>query len=134
MPAAKKTKKKRPVIRRAVKKTASAILKKRKPSVRKKRVIVSKKTSAPKPASRSGEKVIGLVTHYFPRVMVAVVNLKGPLAVGDKIKIKGHTTHFTQRVVSIQIDHVVLKRAKKGDTIGLLVDSRVRNHDAVSKA
>jgi putative protease len=75
------------------------------------------------------ENIIGIVTHYFPKVRVGVVKLKAPLAVGDLIKIKGHTTDFTQTIKSIQIDHVPLDKAKKGDEIGLLVDSRVRRHD-----
>jgi translation elongation factor EF-1alpha len=75
------------------------------------------------------ENIIGIVTHYFPKVRAGVVKLKAPLAVGDLIKIKGHTTDFTQTIKSIQIDHVPLDKAKKGDEIGLLVDSRVRRHD-----
>ncbi|RJP29212.1 MAG: translation elongation factor-like protein [Candidatus Omnitrophota bacterium] len=78
--------------------------------------------------------MLGVVTHYFPKVRAAVIKLKGLLSVGDKIRIKGHTTDFTQVVNSIQIDHVVVNQAKKGAEIGLLVNSRVRQHDAVTKA
>ncbi|KPK96839.1 MAG: hypothetical protein AMJ95_12120 [Omnitrophica WOR_2 bacterium SM23_72] len=77
---------------------------------------------------------MGTVTHYFPHVRAAVIKLKTPLSVGDSVKIKGHTTDFTQKVTSIQIDHVPISSAKKGDEIGLLVDSRVRQHDIVYKA
>lgn len=79
------------------------------------------------------EEVVGVVTHYFPKVRAAVVKLKGTLAIGDTIHIKGHTTDFTQQVTSIQINHVPVNTAKKGQEIGLLVDSRVREKDIVYK-
>lgn len=121
-----KKKKKRPVKRRKspVRKRRVA---RKKPTV-KKRPVVKKKPAGPK------VPVIGTVTHYFPHVRAAVIKLKTPLSVGDSVKIKGHTTDFTQKVTSIQIDHVPISSAKKGDEIGLLVDSRVRQHDIVYKA
>ena len=59
----------------------------------------------------------------------AVVKLKRPLSVGDTVIVKGKTTEFEQKVDSMQIDHVVISNAKKGDEIGLQVDDRVREHD-----
>lgn len=78
--------------------------------------------------------VIGIVTHYFPQVRAAVVKLKRPLNMGDMVKVKGHTTDFIQSVTSMQIDRVPINQAKKGQEIGLLVNSRVRRHDIVYKA
>jgi putative protease len=46
---------------------------------------------------------------------------------------EGHTTDFKQSISSIQIDHVAVNEAKKGQEIGLLVGSRVRQHDMVYK-
>jgi putative protease len=91
-----------------------------------------KKTLIKKPKAKK-ENVIGLITHYFPHVQAAVIKLKTPLAIGDTIRIKGHTTDFTQTINSMQIDHVPITKAKKGDEIGLLVESRVRQHDRVVK-
>ncbi|MCM8799895.1 MAG: translation elongation factor-like protein [Candidatus Omnitrophica bacterium] len=79
------------------------------------------------------EKVVGIVTHYFPHVRAGVVKLKSALSLGDNIKIKGHTTDFTQTVTSMQINHVPIQKAKKGQEIGLLVESRVRKNDIVYK-
>jgi len=76
-------------------------------------------------------KIIGSITHYFPHVRAAVIKLKAPLAVGDRIKIKGHTTDFQQTITSMQIDRTPIKKGKKKDEIGLLVDSRVRRKDMV---
>jgi putative protease len=86
-------------------------------------------------AARSSKKpkqiVIGVVTHYFPHVNAAVVKVKRPLSVGDRVKFKGHTTSFDQTIESMQIDHVPIQQAKKGDEIGLQVKERVREHDLV---
>ena len=75
--------------------------------------------------------VIGVVTHYFPKVNAAVVKLKKPLSLGDQVVIKGKTTQFEQKIESMQIDHAALARAKKGDEIGLQVKERVREHDVL---
>ena len=113
----------------------------RKRSVKKKtgarKSTKAKKSKARKKASRgrsvgfSSKQIIGVVTHYFPHVQAAVVKLKKPLAVGDQIWIKGSTTDFRQQIESMQIDHVTLQQAKKGDEIGLKVRDRVREHDLV---
>jgi len=125
--AKKKALKKRPVKRIPKKKAVKKAARKR---------IAKKKVPAAKKAPKSGKKegVIGLVTHYFPQVRAAVIKLKAPLSAGDTIKVKGHTTDFTQAVTSMQINHVPVNSAKKGAEIGLLVESRVRQHDKVYKA
>ena len=119
--------------------------KKRVSKAKKKRVIrkkiTKKKRLAKKKVQRRAatvkkpkEKILGIVTHYFPRVRAAAIRLKAPLNVGDNIRIKGHTTDFTQAVTSLQIERVPINNAKKGQEIGLLVNSRVRRRDAVYKA
>ncbi len=119
--------KKKVIKKKPVKKKVAA--RKPKPAA-KKPVQVKAKVAAKK----KKEGLIGEITHYFPKVRAAVVKLKAPLLRGDKIKIKGHTTDFTQAVNSLQIDHVSVEKAGKGDEIGLLVDSRVRQNDLVYKA
>ena len=123
---AKKLIKKR--VKKTVKKPAKKLIKKR---VNKKNPI-SKKKPVKKTAKSEG-KLIGLVIHYFPHVQAAVIGLKEPLANGDTLKIKGHTTDLTQTVTSMQIDRVEISSAKKGDEIGLQVNSRVRQGDKVYK-
>lgn len=118
---------------------------KKKKAVKKKaakKKVIKKKVLKKKPVKKAGvkkvakkkENVLGIITHYFPHVQAAVIKLKGPLNVGESIKVKGHTTDFTQAVTSMQIDRVAITSAKKGDEIGLLVNSRVRQHDLVYKA
>lgn len=124
----KKVKRRKKVIKKRVIK--KRVTKKRRAS---KRRPLKKVKPVKRPSLKAEGRVVGRVTHYFPRVMAAVVKLKAPLAINDNIKIKGHTTDFTQSVTSIQINHVPINLAKKGQEIGLLVNSRVRQHDVVYK-
>jgi putative protease len=78
------------------------------------------------------EEQIGIVTHYFGKISVAGIEItKGKLVSGDRIRIKGHTTDFEQNVDSIQIDLKSVEKVKKGDSIGIKVMDRVREHDLV---
>lgn len=124
--AKRKTLKRKPVkkIRPVTRKPAKKKIIKRRPVKRTVKKVVKKKQEG---------TIIGKVTHYFPHVNAAVIKLKAPLAVGDTVKIKGHTTDFKQAVTSMQIDRVPINSAKKGDEVGLLVQSRVRGKDIVFK-
>lgn len=131
--AKKKTVKRRPLkkkaVKKAVKRKPARKTVKRKPAGKK---AAAKRKAAPK-AKKAKENEIGVITHYFPHVQAAVVKLKAPLTVGDKIKVKGHTTDFTQIIDSMQINRVPVTSARVGEEIGLLVRSRVRQHDLVYK-
>jgi len=143
--AKKKSKKKAPAKRKSLKRNTSkkkTIKKsgtKTKPKKARKKIRakVTRKSSSKKTASKTrtakGKGIIGTITHYFPHVQAAVIKLKEPLSVGDTIKIKGHTTDFTQTITSMQIDRVDIASAKPGQEIGLLVSSRVRHNDIVTK-
>lgn len=76
---------------------------------------------------------VGRVTHFYPKISVAIVELKAPLAVGDNITISGNTTKLEQAVESLEIEHKAVGSAKVGDSIGLKVVGRVRESDVVYK-
>jgi translation elongation factor EF-1alpha len=76
---------------------------------------------------------IGVVTHYFTKIGVAIVELGNTLSVGDRILIKGMTTDFEQTVDSMQIEHEDVDKAGSGQSIGLKVKDRVREGDTVYK-
>ena len=78
-------------------------------------------------------KEVGWVTHYYPKIGVAVIELTAPLKVGDKIKIVGHTTDLEQIVKSMEIEHARVLEAKTGESIGLKTNKRVRSKDVVYK-
>jgi len=72
------------------------------------------------------EVLIGEITHFFSQIMVAVLKLSKDLAVGDEIRITGGETEFTQKVKSMEIDKQKIEKAKKGQSVGLKVEAKVR--------
>lgn len=80
----------------------------------------------------SNEEAIGVVTHYYSHLNVAIVQLnKGALKTGDTIHIKGHTTDLTQKVESMEYEHRHIDQASAGQSFGLKVKDHVREHDIV---
>lgn len=80
------------------------------------------------------EKKIGKITHYFGKISVAILELTDDsLSVGDTIHIKGHTSDFTQKIDSIQIEHQNVPKADKGQSIGIKVIAHAHEHDDVYK-
>jgi len=79
------------------------------------------------------KKKIGKITHFFPKISVAVVELEGAIKVGDTIEVEGHGSTFEQKIDSMQVNHVTVKTAKKGDAIGLMVSQPVKEGDVVFK-
>lgn len=79
------------------------------------------------------EEVIGKVSDFFTRPVVAGIELTATLKLGDKIHIKGHTTDLELVVGSMQIDNVPVSKAKAGDSVGIKVTDRVRGGDIIYK-
>jgi len=79
------------------------------------------------------EEIIGKVSDFFAHPVVAGIELTAPLKVGDKIRIKGHTTDLELTVGSMQVDNADVTEAKKGDSIGVKLPERVRKGDTVYK-
>jgi translation elongation factor EF-Tu-like GTPase len=80
-----------------------------------------------------GRQEVGRITHFYPKILVAIVELQLPLKVGDKITIMGPTTHLEQSVESMQVEHKAITSAGLGQSIGLKVAGRVREADTVYK-
>lgn len=76
---------------------------------------------------------VGIISHVYKKIGVAIVDLSDTLQVGDTIHITGHHTDLTQRVESIQIEHQNIQKAEQGQSIGLKVNGQVREHDIVFK-
>jgi len=77
--------------------------------------------------------LIGRVTHYYPRISVAVLELTGALKAGDTVLIQGKTTDLTQHVESMEIEHHKIQSAGPGMEIALQVPEPVRDGDKVYK-
>lgn len=80
-----------------------------------------------------GEKLVGKVTHFFPKIGVAVVELKATLKVGDRVKFAKGGESFEQDVSSMQVEHEQIEVAKKGQSIGMKTDQPVRPGTEVYK-
>jgi selenocysteine-specific translation elongation factor len=77
------------------------------------------------------EVVIGTVSDFFAKPLVAGIELAAPLKVGDTIHIKGHTTDIMMTVQSMQIDNINVTEAKTGDAVGIKLTDRARKGDSV---
>lgn len=74
------------------------------------------------------------MTHYFSHLSVATLRLESAtLRVGDEIHFRGHTTDFSQRVESLEVNHASATEVGPNDDFGLKVDGHVREHDVVYK-
>jgi len=81
------------------------------------------------------EKRIGKITHYFNKIKVGVIKLSDTLSVGDEIIVKSKTEErFKQKVSSMEIDGEKIKKAKKGQQIGLKLKDTAREGYLVFKA
>lgn len=79
------------------------------------------------------EEIIGTVSDFFARPVVAGIELVGTVKLGDKIHIKGHTTDMELTIDSMQIDNADMPEAKAGDSVGIKVPDRVRRGDTIYK-
>src|SRR5215831_10569083 len=89
-----------------------------------------------RPAQPSAaEQRIGAVTHYYSHLLVVAMQLEPgtTLRVGDVIHIRGHTTDFTQKVESLEVDHAPVTEVRPNDDFGLRVVEHAREHDIVYK-
>ena len=76
---------------------------------------------------------IGTISNYYEKIGVASVKLSSNLNVGDKIKVKGSNTEFEQLVESMQLNHEPIKKAKKGQEVGIKLKQPVKDGFKVLK-
>jgi len=80
-----------------------------------------------------GATFLGKVLDYYSHPGVAVLILEAPLAAGEMIRIKGHTTDLTQRVEHMEVEHRWVNTAAAGEGVGIKLADKVRRGDAVYK-
>ncbi|MBI5611571.1 MAG: hypothetical protein HY942_00665 [Gammaproteobacteria bacterium] len=128
-------------------KTRAAPARKKKPAAKAKpkaraakpKAAVRAKPAAPKapaapPVAIAGEERVGIVTHYYSHLAVAIIRMeRGNLREGDTVHIKGHTSDFRQRVESMEIDHVHVAQVGAKQEFGMRVVEHAREHDVVYK-
>lgn len=79
------------------------------------------------------KKLIGKITHFYPKISVAVVELEDTLNVGDKISIERGEETFEQVVDSMQIEHENIQTAEAGQAIGLRTKEKTKEGAQVFK-
>ncbi|NIM47148.1 MAG: translation elongation factor-like protein [Candidatus Aenigmarchaeota archaeon] len=79
------------------------------------------------------KKLVGKITHFYPKISVAVVELEDTLNVGDKISIERGEESFEQVVESMQIEHENIQQAEAGQAIGLKVTEIAKEGSQVFK-
>jgi hypothetical protein len=155
--AAKKKRKVMKKAKRAAKKVAKKskkVAKKARRKVSKKKVARGRKPAAKKrvgkpasaaagikpvilpaaqPVALPNEERVGVITHYYSHLGVAVLQLDAGamLHEGDTIHVKGHTSDFVQQVGSMEIEHQHVSEARPGQSFGLKVKEHAREHDIV---
>ncbi|VVB83820.1 Peptidase family U32 [uncultured archaeon] len=83
-------------------------------------------------ASAEKKHFVGKINHYFDKLNVASIKLVSELKAGDKIAIIGSTTGIVNTIAnSIHLKQKEVKKAVKGDEIGIKVPERVRQNDEV---
>ncbi len=146
---AKKAAKKKSVARKKVAKKARRSVAKARPKAKKKKTAARPKAkakapakaklqlrlvkpAAPAAAAPANEERIGVVTHYYTHLGVAIIQLEtGMLREGETVHIKGHTSDFMQPVGSMEVNHVHVSTTRAGESFGLKVKEHAREHDVV---
>ena len=76
-------------------------------------------------------KPVGVVTHFYKKIGVAIVKFNKTVPAGTKVAFKGATTDFEETIGSMQYDHKPIEEAPKGKQVGIKVDEAVREGDLV---
>lgn len=76
------------------------------------------------------DQKVGVVSHYYNHLGVAVVDVSASFSQGDTLKFvrKGEEL-FQQQAASIQVEHSQVEKTEKGMSVGLKVDKLV--HEGV---
>ncbi|OGR89851.1 MAG: hypothetical protein A3J74_08505 [Elusimicrobia bacterium RIFCSPHIGHO2_02_FULL_57_9] len=80
-----------------------------------------------------GAAFLGKVGDYYSQSGAISLVLEASLAVGETIRVKGHSTDLTQKVEHIEFEHQSVHSASAGETVGIKIVDKCRIGDAVYK-
>lgn len=69
---------------------------------------------------------VGIVTHYYDKIGVAIVKAAKSIKSGDKLRFGDEENGFEQTADSMQFDHKEISEAKKGQEVGIKVEKKVK--------
>jgi selenocysteine-specific translation elongation factor len=78
----------------------------------------------------TGERV-GVVVHFFDRILVAVLRVDKKVRLGDRLHFLGNRTDLEVTVASMQVDHKPVQEAAAGSEVAVKLTEPVRRGDAV---
>lgn len=82
--------------------------------------------------SKYKKVLIGHVTHYYPKINVALINLEHQgITLNTEIRIESNKTYLEQKIKSMQIENKDILKAKKGQEIAIKVDKKTLKGDNV---
>ncbi|MDD5650553.1 MAG: U32 family peptidase [Candidatus Nanoarchaeia archaeon] len=87
----------------------------------------------PENQSKTKKIFIGVVKNYYNKVNVAEIKLQsGSININDTLMIQGPTTGtYEQKIDSIEINNKKINSAKKGMSIGIKINKKIRKNDKV---
>ncbi len=83
--------------------------------------------------NKEGEQ-IGVVSHYFGNIEVAIIKLSKKLEKGEKIRFVGGLTDFEQKINSMEVDYKKVEKASPRNEVGVKVKEKVREGYKVYRA
>lgn len=77
-------------------------------------------------------RLVGVVTHYYQKIGVLVIELSDKLKVGQEILfVRGGEELFTQKIESMQLEHKNVTSGDKGDEVGIKTKKAVKGQAQV---
>ena len=77
---------------------------------------------------------IGRVLQFYTKTSIAIVELDGTLAIGDRIKFERDGQNLFEMIIeSIQIEYNKVAVAHRGNVIGLKTNEEVEKNDEIFK-
>jgi putative protease len=81
-------------------------------------------------SAKEKKQFIGKISHYYPKIGVATINLVAELKVGEKIIVIGKTTGITSSKINrIEINNKSVISGKKGEEIGIKMPLVKKNEE-----
>ena len=85
--------------------------------------------------TRSGQLLhaypVGVVDHFYDKISVVTIKVRGMLHLGELIFIRGKSTKKFQKAVSMQHYHKPITKAQTGDDVGIKVVGSAEVGDVV---
>ena len=72
------------------------------------------------------EKPIGVVTHFYGHISVAIVKFNTAVKRGTKVAFRRGDEEYIETLNSMQFDHKDIHSAKKGQEVGVKVNEKIK--------